>query len=489
MARVGQYKALGTKLGEYKTTLSKVESMEYGKKHADWKAAEETSLYGQIGGSVANVLGIVQESRRTREQADMYAREYGIDPGGKFAKRVTKQGLKDNPFLDQTDEQFWADENMSDKIVGLPEPTAQPSLSRQGLVGGIADTETAYQESLKSFSPSRRKSVHQLESEALKRGTADDKVFNVMSDPSRAGDIEKTRGGFGEELEFGHAAQKEVKPEVYPSSEDFSAEEALIKKWNQEDAENPLMQDFNRNQKVTSGQSILDETNALYEQTLKENENIAFDAVKGSNEKPIMGYDKNEVIDIASQSVPRGRESEIQMVYGMESSYGQDPGAQGNILQIKNEGLLKEAGNIDLSDPQAVSKFYIKKTDEFTKDFSKYDVQSGDLATSKTGKTFDIFGTLESQGIDKAGTRYLTWQQGRKGVADMATALKTGKIGEKTVENMLNNLSEDQKKSIIAAHGIPPYDDEKLLGFSKKSGTKNFIQAWLKIQNEKMRKY
>ena len=71
----------------------------------------------------------------------------------------------------------------------------------------------------------------------------------------------------------------------------------------------------------------------------------------------------------------------------------------------------------------------------------------------------------------------------------MATALKTGKIGEKTVENMLNNLSEDQKKSIIAAHGKPPYDDTRLLGFSKKSGTKNFIQAWLKIQNEKMRKY
>jgi len=111
MARVSQYKALGTKLGGYKTTLSKVQSMEYGKKHADWKAQEEISLYNQIGGTVANVIGIAQESRRTREQADMYAREYGIDPGGKFAKRVTKVGKEQNPWLklseEAQDEAFW----------------------------------------------------------------------------------------------------------------------------------------------------------------------------------------------------------------------------------------------------------------------------------------------------------------------------------------------------------------------------------------------
>jgi len=184
MARVGQYKALGTKLGGYKSTLSKIESKEYGKKHADWKAAEEISLYNQIGGTVANVIGIAQESRLAREQADMYAREFGIDPGDKFAKRVTKEGKEQNPWLklseEAQDEAFWADENMSDKVVGLPEtPDSQSSLfegepgetspiSRQNISGGIADTETAYQESLKNFSPSPRKSVHQLESESLR---------------------------------------------------------------------------------------------------------------------------------------------------------------------------------------------------------------------------------------------------------------------------------------------------------------------------------
>ena len=66
MARISQYKALGTKMGGYKATLSKVQSMEYAKKHADWKAGEEKSLYGEIGGSVANILGIIDESKKLK---------------------------------------------------------------------------------------------------------------------------------------------------------------------------------------------------------------------------------------------------------------------------------------------------------------------------------------------------------------------------------------------------------------------------------------
>ena len=119
MARISQYKALGTKLGGYKSTLSKVQSAEYAKKHADWKAGEEKALYSQIGGSVANIIGIAKEANLARKQEDFMAREFGIG-GDKFAERVTKQGLKDNPWLEQTDEQFWADENLSDKAVGLP---------------------------------------------------------------------------------------------------------------------------------------------------------------------------------------------------------------------------------------------------------------------------------------------------------------------------------------------------------------------------------
>mgnify|MGYP003632215021 CR=1 FL=1 len=68
MARISQYKALGTKMGGYKTTLSKVQSMEYAKKHSDWKAGEEKSLYNEIGGTVSNILGIVKEKELLKRQ-------------------------------------------------------------------------------------------------------------------------------------------------------------------------------------------------------------------------------------------------------------------------------------------------------------------------------------------------------------------------------------------------------------------------------------
>ena len=67
MARISQYKALGTKMGGYKSTLSKVQSMEYAKKHADWKAGEEKALYGEIGKTVSNIIGIAQERKRLKD--------------------------------------------------------------------------------------------------------------------------------------------------------------------------------------------------------------------------------------------------------------------------------------------------------------------------------------------------------------------------------------------------------------------------------------
>ena len=67
MARISQYKALGTKMGGYKATLSKVQSMEYAKKHADWKAGEQKALYGEIGKTVSNIIGIAQERKRLKD--------------------------------------------------------------------------------------------------------------------------------------------------------------------------------------------------------------------------------------------------------------------------------------------------------------------------------------------------------------------------------------------------------------------------------------
>ena len=79
MARISQYKALGTKMGGYKSTLSKVQSMEYAKKHADWKAGEEKALYGEIGKTVSNIIGIAQEVVTfSGSESKLVAVQYGL---------------------------------------------------------------------------------------------------------------------------------------------------------------------------------------------------------------------------------------------------------------------------------------------------------------------------------------------------------------------------------------------------------------------------
>lgn len=67
MARVGQFKALGSALGGYKKTLADVQSKDYAKRYADVQAQEAVSLYNEIGGTVANIIGIAQEKRLLKE--------------------------------------------------------------------------------------------------------------------------------------------------------------------------------------------------------------------------------------------------------------------------------------------------------------------------------------------------------------------------------------------------------------------------------------
>ena len=61
------------------------------------------------------------------------------------------------------------------------------------------------------------------------------------------------------------------------------------------------------------------------------------------------------------------------------------------------------------------------------------------------------------------------------GVLDMVTALKTGNLGKETRSNMLNNVSEQQKK--------------ELLFYSDPKNTKKFIKQYLNIQSKKMKGY
>ena len=523
MARVSQYKALGTKLGGYKSTLSKIESKEYGKKHADWKAQEEISLYNQIGGTVANVIGIAQESRLAREQADTYARDYGIDPGDKFAKRVTKQGLKDNPFLDQTDKQFWADENMSDKIVGLPKtPDAQPSLfegepgetPRQGLVGGIADTETAYQESLKRFSPSPSKSAHQLESENLKKGLADDKVFNAMNtydepigtviqsqkiaeaDESGQKVLDESKSLYEQTLKEGDKiADRKMRAERLG----LSVEE--VKK--REDAGAPagLQQetpgfgyrgehDARSRERRERESSTPTKGGEPYYAGESPSSSKVFDAIKGDDSKPIIPsgnkfygkLDSNQKQNLETAGKVGG--SYAQKVMMRESSGGVNTGDSsraGSMFQFKQGGAYVGDQKIPegvIGNPEKETKYFMDYNKQITKDFSK------PKASRKSSGGKSIYKIAESHGLSQEATNYGAHQQGASGFQDIITAADSGNLsgGNTRILKMLNNITPEQSKQLNSKY-------RKASGLThqslKDSGEiKSFIQDWLSMQQE-----
>ena len=112
--------------------------------------------------------------------------------------------------------------------------------------------------------------------------------------------------------------------------------------------------------------------------------------------------------------------------------------------------------------------------DKLTEDFGDYTVQTGSLKDTK----FDVFKAFDAHGLDKEAVKYISWQQGRMGAVDMITAMQTGKIGDETKKNMLNNLSESQHddlwKILQGSSG------------SKEDRNKEFIQKWLFIQKSKM---
>ena len=64
------------------------------------------------------------------ETKDFLARKYGIDPGGRFASKVTQQGLTDNPFLATEGLEELTDEQLLDFLPDNPLPTpARPDVA------------------------------------------------------------------------------------------------------------------------------------------------------------------------------------------------------------------------------------------------------------------------------------------------------------------------------------------------------------------------
>ena len=281
MARISQYKALGTGLGGYKTTLSKVQSMEYAKKHSDWKAGEQKSLYNEIGGTVSNILGIVKEQTLAKQQK---ARQQKYDD---------KYLSLDKPERPQIEEQFSFQEEMigdvgidpdagadfdaSAPIVGLDSSWDVGMKGEQDIGKAPAEVDTDYSQAAtagqgatqyKKITPkpvmSQKKSLHQLE-------------------------LEASKGIVGQE--------------------DFSAENAMVDQWAKEDADNPLF-----NEGALKRAEAENELEALFDERDKRDE--ASEAMKKDAELDAtakgMGIPREELVRRRAEDKPVGEQIDIK---------------------------------------------------------------------------------------------------------------------------------------------------------------------------------
>ena len=207
MARIAQYKALGTSLGGYKSTLSKVQSMEYAKKHSDWKAEEQKSLYNEIGGTVSNILGIAKEKILSDRQK---ARQE------KFDAMFLPKDKPDRPQVSGPEmyspEELTAEDMPSDFDASAPIPGLESSWD-EGMKGeqsiGEAPAEIDY-------------------SGAATAGQGATQYRKITPKPEGAGALP-----IGTGVPFAEKGGMK-------GGEDMSAANAMVDQWIKEDADNPL---------------------------------------------------------------------------------------------------------------------------------------------------------------------------------------------------------------------------------------------------------
>jgi len=67
MPKLSKYKAAGRTASSYQKSIGDVNKLGLGLQHAQWKGEEQRSLYGAIGATTANILGIVKEQKMMGE--------------------------------------------------------------------------------------------------------------------------------------------------------------------------------------------------------------------------------------------------------------------------------------------------------------------------------------------------------------------------------------------------------------------------------------
>lgn len=182
MARVGQFKALGSALGGYKKTLADVQSKDYAKRYADVRAQEQVSLYNEIGGTVANIIGIAQEKKLLKELGPLDKPERPDVP----IESQSPDALEGVDIVKGKEVDFSPDLSMEklemrgpgENVVGSIDPPPSEMMPRAGL-----DTLIQESQSKPGMTNAEKQFKVLDETKELYEQTlsSDDKAFNAMN--------------------------------------------------------------------------------------------------------------------------------------------------------------------------------------------------------------------------------------------------------------------------------------------------------------------
>ena len=424
MARVGQFKALGSALGGYKKTLADVQSKDYAKRYADVRAQEQVSLYNEIGGTVANIIGIAQE----------------------------KKALKKLQPLDKPDRP------------NVPiEPQSPDNLEGIDIVKGEEV----------DFSPDLSMEKLEMRESEGDFVEAPPKTVLEYNDPDRDLMGRGKSPAFGLDNLIGEYQNKN------PNARTNFDENIKQKPINTQDTVYDRAKETVNEFKDLYNETISDDE--TFDLLLEDNNK----AIIPSNNKFYGKLDSTQKQNL--QAAGKSGGSFAQKVMMRESSGGVNTGdgiRAGSMFQFQ-EGQKYNVGAGDLpipkgtlGDVKAETEYFMKYNKQITKDFSDPNPNRKDSGGQS------IYDIAKRYGVSEESANYGAHQQGASGYKDIITAADSGNLsgGNNRISKMLNNVTPEQLKKLNSKYRKASGLTHQSLENSGQM--KSFIKDWLGMQQE-----
>jgi hypothetical protein len=450
MPKLSQYKQAGKTAADYRTKLHEISQGEVEKDYLQVQLQRKVDLYNNIGETAAKVIDIAGQAKRAKAgnlftktaaglegietrttDKSIFGFKYGQDT--QYFDRNTGNAISMADMTNIGMSRLISGKSDYDTYTAPPIPQAQELTSLEGLTAVNSSQPDIYDNS-SQLTPIADEFTSAREQAPISVAESDigADIYNNMINPS-----------VDEEFVMQDTVQESL-PQEQKSSLDVSVEPfssvpvdatAVVAKGI--DAQSDV---FNYNDFIKDTNANIGEQGSVKEQIW--NAGGAF----------------------------------AQKVANLESSGGTNLGKRGNIFQYP------ESNNKSVTEQ---TKFFIKDNKEATKGFENMNFANSD----SLGGEENLYKFAENNfGMKKDTLKYLTHQQGRKGIVNILKSYSSGamdgtknKAGEYSrISNMMNNVSNDEKQYLEDLYG----SDIAKTGLDSDS-VRPFIEDWMKLWSNK----